>query len=247
MRQRSARERKTRILPRAAGLLYPRRCVLCDCLLDREVSMVCRQCRSEVQFIAGPTCCRCGRPLEHDTDLYCAGCGIHPRLFLGGFAPFVYDGPVKEAIIRLKYSHRAEYAQFFAQAMYVFGKQFLKQTKPQALIPVPVHRERRILRGYNQAELLAEQLSDLTGIPVMKDSIRRIKGTAPQKELGIRQRQKNLSGAFQASGRRKLPERILIVDDIFTTGSTADAVTAVLLRAGAQKVYFACAAIAAQK
>ena len=240
---------KNRFLQRISGILYPGRCVLCDRILEKSAQMVCRDCRPLVRFIEEPRCCRCGRPLESDTEAYCENCKIHPRLFERGFAPFVYDGAVKEAIMRLKYGHRAENARFFAKSMYVCGKPFLTETAPQALVPVPIHRERRMRRGYNQAELLAEALSDLTGIPVVKNRILRVRGTAPQKELGMQQRKKNLAGAFRITGEtgrdRMIPARVLIVDDIFTTGSTIDTLAALLLRAGAEKVYFSCAAIAA--
>ena len=249
MRQRGPASDKNRFLRRISGILYPGRCVLCEVILVKSADMVCRDCRPLVRFIEEPKCCRCGRPLAADTEVYCENCKIHPRLFERGFVPFVYDGAVKESIMRLKYGHRAENARFFAKAMYVCGKQFLMETAPQAIIPVPIHRERRIRRGYNQAELLAEALSDLSGIPVMKDRILRVRGTAPQKELGMRQRRKNLAGAFRLTGEngrdRMIPARILIVDDIFTTGSTIDTIAALLLRAGAEKVYFSCAAIAA--
>ncbi|MBQ9062330.1 MAG: ComF family protein [Eubacterium sp.] len=240
---------KNRLLQRISGILYPGRCVLCDSILEKSADMVCRDCRPLVQFIGEPRCCRCGRPLETDTEAYCENCKIHPRLFEKGFAPFVYDGAVKEALMRLKYGHRAENARFFGKAMYVCGKQFLAETAPQAVVPVPIHRERKMRRGYNQAELLAESLADLTGIPVIKDRILRVRGTAPQKELGVRQRRKNLAGAFRIAGTagrdRIFPARVLIVDDIYTTGSTIDTIAALLLRAGAETVYFTCAAIAA--
>lgn len=245
MRPRPEHDKGSDIMLRAADLLYPPRCVLCDRLLDRNSSMVCAACRPKLRVITGPRCYRCGRPLEHAADQYCAGCGIHPRLFSRGFAPFVYDGAVRDAIVRLKYSHRAEYARFFGKAMSVFGKEFLRETAPQAIAAVPIHRERRIRRGYNQAELLAEQLSGFTGIPLLKNRIRRVRGTAPQKELGMRQRRKNLAGAFVLCPGQSFPERILIVDDIFTTGSTIDTVAALLMQAGVREVFFACAAIAA--
>ncbi|MBQ2626253.1 MAG: ComF family protein [Eubacterium sp.] len=236
---------KNRILMTAGNLIYPPHCALCDHILGKNEDEVCCACRKKIHFISDPKCSRCGRPLTDDTEEYCEHCRTHIRMFEEGFAPFVYDGVVKEAIMRLKYGHRAEHAVFFARAMYCAGRDFLNRAKPQMIVPVPIHRGRSIRRGYNQAGLLAEKLSHFSGIPCQKKLITRVRGTMPQKELDMRQRRKNLRGVFRVNTLQgEMPDRILVVDDIFTTGSTIDTIAACLLRAGAKSVYFACATIA---
>ena len=238
--------RAGRILRGAAGILYPERCVFCDAVLEGSGRMLCGSCRQRVRFLEEPLCCRCGRPLSEERAEYCRQCAEAGVLFERGFAPFAYDGEVQDAMMRFKYGHRAEYAAFFAKAIWTFGISFLEIWKPQALVPVPIHRKRQISRGYNQAECIAAELSALSGIPVRTDLIARVKGTMPQKELGRLARRENLRGAFRVPEGAVPPADILVVDDIFTTGSTIDAVSGHLLRAGAKRVWFACASVAAE-
>ena len=114
----------------------------------------------------------------------------------------------------------------------------------QALVPVPIHKRRYITRGYNQAELIARALSEETGIPVRTDMIIRTENTKPQKDLDDLAREENLVRAF-APGRMNsvVPECVCIVDDIYTTGSTIEACTNVVMAAGVKRVYYVSVAI----
>jgi ComF family protein len=224
-------------------VLYPRRCPLCDGVMGIREGIVCGDCRKKVHFLQQPLCMRCGRPLADDTEEFCPDCRDRCRFFIRGFAPFAYEGDIRDSILRLKYGHRAEYAKFYARAAAVFGRDLLLEWNLQAIIPIPVHLDRKIRRGYNQAECFATELSKITGIPVLS-ALRRVHSTRPQKELGSGERRRNLVHAFRADPRAEVPERVLIADDIFTTGATVDAAAAVLMRAGAEKIYFVCASIA---
>lgn len=106
------------------------------------------------------------------------------------------------------------------------------------IIPVPLHASRRRKRGYNQAEIIAEEIAGMTGIPVRSDVLFRIRKTVAQKRLGRAERAANLRGAFGASRRWKTGGNVLLIDDIYTTGATVERAAAVLKKAGAQNVYF---------
>ena len=114
----------------------------------------------------------------------------------------------------------------------------VKQWKIEEIIPVPLHRSRQRIRGYNQAQILAEELGKRLDLPVNKDAVKRIQKTRPQKVLGSRDRIRNLKGAFGVT-KSWIPKKcVLVIDDIYTTGNTIHRVAKVLKNAGAQKVYF---------
>ena len=232
---------------RLSDWLYPRHCPICDRILNRQEPLVCRQCAPRLTVIRGPVCMRCGRPLQEEDETgraeeYCADCRRTQHLFIRGFAPYVYRDGIRRSVLRMKYGGRAEYARFYAASMYHFGGNLLRQWQPDVIVPVPVHRKRYVKRGYNQAGLLALHLSALAGIPV-DEPVMRVRQTRPQKGLTPAERRKNVRGAFRLCEGVRPAERILLVDDIYTTGSTLDALAAVLLEGGARKLMFACASV----
>jgi ComF family protein len=115
---------------------------------------------------------------------------------------------------------------------------FLKEIQADALIPVPLHKKRYRARGYNQAHVLAKSISRLSGIPVYSRLVFRVKNTAPMKELTATQRQNNLKKAFHMKENEVKLKVAVLIDDIYTTGSTIDAISACLLEHGVKKVYF---------
>lgn len=190
-------------------------------------------------MITGAICCICGKPLEDEGEEYCYDCRKRKHFFLRCRAPFLYRGKIKDSLMRFKYLGRAEYAAFYGRAMTEYGKRQGIFKNQSLIIPVPIHRERRIERGYNQAELLAKEVSLLTGIPVNKKILLRKKKTKALKSVSKESRGRGLAEAFSVSSdqRNMLPgKHILLIDDIYTTGSTADAASAHLLRAGAASV-----------
>ena len=224
----------------ALDVLYPRRCPVCDGLLKKEEPLICRSCAGRITFLKQPLCFRCGKPLEREDREYCGDCRKVRHRYERGFAPFSYRGIMQKSVMRFKYGGRAEYAGFYAAAMMKYGKSMLERWKPDVLIPVPVHPARLARRGYNQAGVLAERLSELCGIPADEKAVLRTKNTRAQKELGGMERKKNLARAFSLAKGFRPEGTVLIVDDIYTTGSTIDALAALLLENGAEKVYFAC-------
>ena len=131
--------------------------------------------------------------------------------------------------------------------MVALYRSILQALQIDVIIPVPIYKQRRRERGFNQAELLAKELGKQLGLPVCTDYLLRIKKTKPQKELNAKERKKNLQQAFSCNKKRKKEaitwKRILLVDDIYTTGSTLDACATVLSLSGAKKVYGICVCI----
>lgn len=233
-----------KIFLKLSELLYPRRCPLCDGILGEKEPLLCRACGESLEFIKEPRCFRCGKPLSLGEAEYCGSCLRGDRSFQRNLALFPYQGKYRQSILRFKYRGRQEYARFYSAAMVKTFRGQIRRWDPQVLVPVPIHRERLLKRGYNQAEVLADKLGEALGIPVASQAVLRRKNTAAQKLLDKRQRRKNLRQAF-VPGREIRPwKSALILDDIYTTGSTLDAVAEVLKKAGTERVYALCVCIA---
>ncbi len=220
--------------------LFPGRCGVCDGLIKGNDG-VCETCRRSLPYVGDRICMKCGKPVSEDVE-YCSDCRKWERCFHSGRAVFLYDEKMREAMGRFKYQGRCEYASFYGeQIVKCLGEQ-IRRWNVQALIPVPLHDARRRRRGYNQAELLAVEVGKRLNIPVLSDYVTREKKTAPQKELDFKERNRNLAKAFQVSKeqRRLYPhlKRVIIIDDIYTTGSTVHNCTKCLLDAGISLVYF---------
>lgn len=145
---------------------------------------------------------------------------------------------MKNSIYRFKYHNKRVYADTYAAELVRIYGSLIQKWNPDVLIPVPLHRRRKRQRGYNQAEVLAKRLSELTGIPMREDLVKRWKYTRPQKKLGKGQRGANIKDAFEITGCLEDIRRAIIVDDIYTTGNTIDAIAIKLKEKGVQKVWF---------
>ena len=225
-------------------MLFPPRCAVCDCVIGADECHICRECAGKLSFVTEPRCMKCGKEIEDEDEEYCMDCMKRERSFVKGFPLFNYKPPVSEAVSRIKYGGREEYVGFYADELYkCFGDTFLSLGL-SGIIPVPIHEKRMKKRGYNQAELLARELSKRTGIPVIKDIVVRVIDTKPQKELNDVERMQNLQDAFQVT--RKVHGCFLIADDIYTTGSTIETITKKLHAAGAGDIYYTSICIGRQ-
>lgn len=231
------RDHGRRIAEGFKNLLFPRRCPVCDDIVPIGEGDVCRPCAGRIQYIREPRCRRCGKQLEDDARVFCGDCARKPHVFDSGLALYDYRSMCK-SIYRFKYADRCEYAAFYARDIYRHFKTDIAMMDADAIIPVPLHASRKRARGYNQAELVARELSVLTRIPVYPDLVRRVKKTAPQKELDAAGRQNNLKKAFHIPSDVVKLNKTILIDDIFTTGSTLDAVALELKRCGVEAVYF---------
>lgn len=217
------------------SILYPTVCPFCSRLVKEGM---CEECRKKVVYVQEPYCRKCGKPVRTEEQEYCFDCEKTSHFFEEGRSLFVHKSPVAEAIYAMKYQNRRVYAQFFGKQLAERYGGFIQKKKIDLIMPVPLHRSRKRARGYNQAQLLAEELALWTGIPVDTKRLERRKKTRPQKSLNEKQRRLNIRGSFYFEGKLKGIENILLVDDIYTTGSTLDEAARILLKSGAEKVYF---------
>lgn len=227
-----------------AGILYPPRCPLCGEILAGK-RLACPECLEKEEPVGEPRCKKCGKPLREAEREYCLDCTERRHAYTEGRGVFLYKGGVKKAVLDLKYQGKRENARFLGLAMARLGEKEVRRWRPEALIPVPVHKRRRRSRGYNQAELLAKVCGEQWGIPVDAGLVRRRENTAAQKQLDPAERRRNLRSAFEAAGTAGSYERLLIIDDIYTTGSTVDAVAEALQGCGVKHIYFLTACIGA--
>lgn len=200
--------------------------------------MICESCRMLPRPAEEPVCMKCGKPLPETETEYCPDCMRREHGFEKGRAAFVYDQIMRASISRFKYHNRREYADFYAEELLRRFGRTLRSWQPDALIPVPIHKSRMRKRGFNQAALVADRIGERLGIPVEKEVLLRVKKTKPQKNLSDAGRRENLKNAFQVCGNAVKLKRTVLIDDIYTTGSTLDAAAAVLREAGVEKVYF---------
>ena len=180
----------------------------------------------------------CGKPLRDETDEYCPDCRKRKSYISRGRSVWLHSASVPGAIYRFKYQNKRRYGKVFAEEMERCCGSVLKKWEIDEIIPVPLHPSRKRIRGYNQAEILACELSALTGIPVRKDVLFRIRKTKPQKQLDDRERRQNLKGAFAVNREWEPRRNVLLVDDIYTTGSTVERSAKMLKKAGCENVYF---------
>lgn len=223
------------------GMFFTNTCPLCGRTIAFNAKGACKECSDKIKYVREPRCEKCGRPLDDMEQILCAECTKRKHRFDAGVCIYEYSGQIKESIYEFKYKNRREYADFYAsETAKIYGK-LLKQWNLDAIIPVPIHKDREIERGYNQATEFGQALARLTGIPIRKKVLIRTKKTERQKELTDIMRYLNLKNAFSVDRNAMEGLRnILIVDDIYTTGSTVDACSSILKKAGAHKVYFLC-------
>lgn len=226
---------------RIIGLIYPRHCPVCDEVVPRVGMYICPKCKEKLEYVQGSICIKCGKLITENKEL-CIDCKENTHFYDRGVALYKYPC-IRQGIYRMKYQGRKEYLDFFAQDVVEHLGQQLRFWNPDAIIGVPLHKLRERKRGYNQAAVLASLISKKTGIPFYKKLVVRQKNTLPQKGLDVCQRQNNLKKAFNISQNVVKLNTIVIIDDIYTTGSTIDAIASVLKANGVQQVYYIALAI----
>lgn len=223
-------------------LFFPRRCPVCDDLTEPG-KLICGGCRAAVRRAEEPVCMRCGKPLFNQRKEYCMDCEKKAHNYKQGKSVFVYEGKIRQSMYRFKYKNRREYALFYAREAVSLHEAWIRRLGIEAIVPVPMYAGKKRQRGYNQAEVFAEQLGRELHLPVEKKFVERVRNTVPQKELGDLARKHNLKNAFQLCSDIVKYSKVLLVDDIYTTGSTMDAVAEVLLSAGVKEIYYICISI----
>ena len=199
--------------------------------------MICLDCAGDLRPVSGPRCYKCGKPVNGDEE-YCRDCGAHPGAFDQGRGIFLYDDRMRYSIMKYKYFGCQDYSRFYGKALYIYGKDMLALWKPQIIIPVPLHRRKQRIRGFNQAEKIAMDLSKIVDIPTV-DNISRKYNTKRLYKLGKEERINELKNAFVIKENiiDLKNKNVLLVDDIFTTGSTVNEISKILKINGVNKVF----------
>lgn len=219
-------------------LVYPPVCLSCRKTVDRA-GQLCPDCWGSIHFLDGPVCDRCGLPFEYENFLtvHCAACTASPPDFQHARAVFVYDDASKSLVLSLKHGDRTDFVPTLAAWLARAGKDML--SRGDLLVPVPLHWRRRVGRRFNQSAELARALSDISGVPLQHSVLERVKAGPSQGALSRRGRVRNVAGAFQVRNgpTDEISEKhVILIDDVLTTGATANACARALLSGGAWQV-----------
>ena len=221
-------------------VIFPRRCIVCDRVLKMSENGICGECANLVHKIVPPYCMTCGKQIRNEDEILCPDCRDTYHYYDEGRAMYLYDDAMKRSIYRFKYGGRCEYAKFYGEQLSFKFKEYLDHIAPDVLIPIPIHKKRLKKRGYNQAELIAAELSNRLKIPLCSNLLIRTDETLRQKDLNASERQNNLKKAFKTTRNDVKLSTAVLIDDIYTTGATIDAAAAALKGIGVGKVYFIC-------
>lgn len=215
--------------------LFPKQCVLCN-KEGSEKLCLCVACIASLPRI-GSACQYCGVPL-HNCSLLCGRCALQKPDFKTLFSPFRYEEPFDKLIKQLKYSQRLDYIA-------VLGELFLchlpKENRPDFIIPIPMHVSSLRKRGYNQSWELAKWVGKKLDIPVMH-ALEKVRPTERQSMLAYKKRRTNLKGAFKLVKPIAVQARIVLFDDVVTTGATVDEASKVLRANGVEHIDVWCLA-----
>lgn len=209
----------SRIIRELPDFLYPPKCPVCE----EPAQGLCKKCSARAKYA--------GLVYQKGDGEQNSG-----RRFEAAYAVFQYNF-VASAVYHFKYGGKIDYGRTLGRLMWEDAREILESWGLDCIVPVPLHTKRQRRRGFNQSRVLAEEISKGLGIPVFPEMVLRCKDTKPMKELNALQRQNNLKKAFKLGKNDVKSKTILIVDDIYTTGATADEIAKVLRDAGAAKVY----------
>ena len=217
------------------NILYPRHCPVCHGILKDQESLVCPECENGINRVGSHYCLKCGKPVKAQEE-YCAACRGHKRAFDRNRSVFLYDGKLRQSLVRYKYYGAREYGDFYAESVCRFIGDEIRRWDPDVLIPIPLTAAKQRMRGFNQAGYMAERIGTKLEIPVSHDLLKKIHETRSQKKLNAAQRKQNLRNAFCVKEDLH-GYTVLVIDDVYTTGSTMEAAALCLKAAGAEKVY----------
>lgn len=217
-------------------------CILCGQQTSLK-SLICPACCLDLPQNNQP-CSRCGIPIKalggSGFDTFCEDCFVDPPFYLSSRIPFLYQFPMDQLISAMKYQAQPQLSKALSKLMAKQIKQQDMAVLPEALIPIPMHPSKQRRRGYNQATYLAKHLGKVFGIPIMHNALEKITSTDAQRNLSAKERQQNLSGAFRIkpSKMKQLSklEHVAIIDDVVTTGATANEASHCLTKAGIEQI-----------
>lgn len=231
------------ILKTIIDVIYPRRCPVCGDIVVPRGNLICQTCTNTLIAVTEPRCKKCSKPMDNDEIEYCHDCGKNKHHYIKGFSVWVYNEAMKKSVADFKYKGRKEYADYYIAQVVEKYSNDIRLINPDVLVPIPIHVKKERQRGYNQAGILAKGIGTKLNIPVSLQLLQRDKYTLPQKQLSNTERLINLEKAFSFSEKEfkklDLPiHKVLLIDDIYTTGSTIEACTKILNKQGIMEVYF---------
>jgi ComF family protein len=214
----------------ALNLLFPCWCLGCG----REGQLICPSCKRKLPRINSPICPRCGSP--QSSGIICPACYSHQHEIDGIRSPFRFEAVIRQAIHQFKYRNLRAIAEPLADLL---GDYLADKAIPvEVLVPIPLHHKRLRERGYNQSELLARELGKLVALPVVADCLIRERHAPPQAvATSVSERQNNVVNAFVCHDQRLKDRKVLLIDDVATSGATLNACAATLKAAGASSVW----------
>lgn len=228
------------ILRGLADILFPPACVVCDKLLEGDLHFsFCPACFSKVRFISHPLCPRCGLPYftETESDHLCGDCLSRKQYFTSVRSLGVYETSLLKAIQRFKYHGSLHAGEALGSLMAALSHQTFDDGQYDVLMPVPLHIQRLRERGFNQSLVLARAVASRFSVELDFMTLRRTASTAPQTGLKKEERAANVRGAFKLEeGHRVKGKKVLVIDDVYTTGSTVRECARILTRGGAERV-----------
>ncbi len=225
------------------NLLYPELCFICAHPVSRHRdSSVCGVCWARIGNlrIRRPWCASCGLPFPSpivDAEQVCGKCGMRTPSYSGARSYGYYEAELSSLIRGFKFHHRRNLLQLLAHLLVDAFHESWEPSEFDCAVPIPLHWRRKRERGFNQSALLAKAMESLQGLPCFESALSRIRATTPQVGLTDAARLENLKGAFMCRNPESVAgKRVLLVDDVMTTGATVESASLALLRAGALRV-----------
>ncbi|WP_246202786.1 ComF family protein [Sphingomonas lacunae] len=220
--------------------VLPPRCAACRVVTGGDGGF-CADCWAKLDFLVGPACSRCDVPFDiaQGEGAMCGQCIADPPPYSRVHAPLVYGEVARSIVMRLKYGRRTGFARLMARMIAGAVQRVERAGDPPLIVPVPLHRWRLWNRGFNQSAEVGRHLAHLTGWPMEVDALMRHRRTPPLRGLGRTARLRTVAGAFSARPEKRnllAGRRVLLIDDVFTTGATAASCAKALIRAGAAAV-----------
>ena len=224
-------------------LIYPEKNICCICdTYDESIGekYICTRCEQSIKKIVPPCCVKCSKPIDYSSSVnLCPDCLAYEKFFESSKSLYSYNGLIKKCIYNFKYYNKPYYFRFFGNSLVQYMND-INYKDFDFILSVPLHSSKMKIRGYNQSELIAKYISGKLNIPYM-DVLKRIKNTNKQSSQTKEDRRKNLKNAFAIKQSKKftaiINSSVLLVDDIYTTGSTANECAKALIDYGVSKVY----------
>jgi ComF family protein len=233
-------KRSQNIFENVLDVAYPPVCLYCDTFIDHSKSLICSRCWNRAVQFDYPFCSNCGEILEK--ELYCKECSNEYSLPVFALGHFVE--PLKEIIHKFKYNDYSKLAVGLGSRILGNYAEDMKKLKIDLILPIPLHSYREKIRGFNQAAVFSDIIGRGLGVRVVHRSLLKIKRTKDQTRLNPQQREVNIKGVFRVVGDKLKGNRVMIVDDVITTGATIREAARVLIEAGVKPVAYCVVAVA---